>query len=67
MRFVSLIAAGSDWRAMGRWHHRKGMLIGSLLSQSHHDLGKHTHITPTLPAIIQRLWWPILRWRLALH
>jgi hypothetical protein len=39
---------------------RDGLVVGSLLSQPHHDPSEHTHITPTLPAIIQRLWTAVL-------
>jgi hypothetical protein len=39
---------------------RDGLVLGSLLSQPHHDPSKHAHVTPTLPAIIQRLWRAVL-------
>jgi hypothetical protein len=39
---------------------RASLIVRGLFGQSHHDPSEHAHITPALPAIIQRLRRPIL-------
>lgn len=49
---------------VGRVDHDR-LPVRSLRSQPNHDPGKHAHVAPPLPSVVERLGWIIFLWRVA--